>query len=110
MKKVFFLLVKRLQELQCHKNNYNNTKESKLNQPLLKSDQNGDIILNEKSSAENCNLNETFSEGSMGSNVTTAKGGLSGRRTQSQSKFSITKPFDMYLNVSLSPFMYMQTI
>lgn len=77
MKKVFFLLVKRLQELQCHKNNQN-TKESKLQQPLLQSDQNDKSTIN---------LNETIEEKSMGSNVTTsAKGGLSGRRTQSQSK------------------------
>lgn len=76
MKKVFFLLVKRLQELQCHKNHFNNTKESK---PLLQIDQNvvGDKL-----------TDETINETSMGANVTTTKGGgLSGRRTQSQSKF-----------------------
>lgn len=75
--------MKRLQELQCHKNNYN-TKESKLQQPLLQSEQNGD-----KSEENSIIINETVSDKSMGSNVTTAKGGLSGRRTQSQSKFIV---------------------
>lgn len=90
MKKVFFLLVKRLQELQCHKNNYN-TKESKLQQPLLQDDQNDD-----KST-----VNETSEEKSMGSNVTTsAKGGLSGRRTQSQSKCACMSDGIISLNVT----------
>lgn len=91
MKKVFFLLVKRLQELQCHKNNHN-TKESKLQQPLLQSDQNDD-----KSTINS----ETIEEKSMGSNVTTsAKGGLSGRRTQSQSKCACMSDGIVNLNVT----------
>jgi hypothetical protein len=82
MKKVFFLLVKRLQELQCHKQNTYNTKES--SQALLTKNNSP----NEKS---NERLNEKINEEeSMGSNVTTAKGGLTGRRTQSQSKFRTT--------------------
>lgn len=91
IKKVFLLLVKRLQALHHHKA-YSLHEEEKQRQSKLSEKYDKSVKL------ENYNrLNETISsnnstyisEESMGSNVTTAKGGLSGRRTQSQSKISL---------------------
>lgn len=90
IKKVFLLLVKRLQALH-HNKTYSLNEHEKQRQNTILSEK------YDKKSAklENYNrLNETISsnnsanisEQSMGSNVTTAKGGLSGRRTQSQSE------------------------
>lgn len=85
IKKVFLLLVKRLQAL--HHNKAYSLHESEKQRQTIKNDKSVKL--------ENYNrLNETISydnsafisEQSMGSNVTTAKGGLSGRRTQSQSE------------------------
>lgn len=90
LKKVFLLLVKRLQALHHHNSKAYNLHEdekqrqSKLNEKIDKSVKLENYnILNETISSNNSTY---ISEESMGSNVTTAKGGLSGRRTQSQSK------------------------
>lgn len=85
IKKVFLLLVKRLQALHHHKayslHEEEKQRQSKLNEKYDKLENYN--RLNETISSNNSTF---ISEESMGSNVTTAKGGLSGRRTQSQSK------------------------
>lgn len=88
VKKVFLLLVKQLQALH-HNKSYSLHENEKQRQALTEK-------FDEKVKLENYNrLNETISssnnstyiiEQSMGSNVTTSKGGLTGRRTQSQSE------------------------
>lgn len=89
IKKVFLLLVKRLQALHHHNKAYSlhedeKQRQSKFNENFDKSVKLENYnILNETISSNNSTY---ISEESMGSNVTTAKGGLSGRRTQSQSK------------------------